>query len=240
MKKCNLLIIATNKYTQFVLPLIESAEKYFLKDCQVTYNIFTDKVDEVSEILDSQTKEIRYLIFPVEHHPWPHATLKRCHFFKLHEQHLIADHHFYIDADTLITAPITSEDILGERVATQHCGFTDQRGSYERNPESTSYVSPEEGVGYYGGGFYGFSNNEFWKFVNTMIKMIDTDASRGIIPEHHDESAANRYWIDNPPTRILTPSYHWPEGCQGLIDRWSQFYECKILLLSKNHSEIRS
>ena len=42
-KKTGLLIIATNKYVDFLQPLIESADKFLLKRYDVTYFIFTNK-----------------------------------------------------------------------------------------------------------------------------------------------------------------------------------------------------
>ena len=41
--KVGLLIIATNKYIQFLQPLIESADNHFLKNQEVTYFVFTNK-----------------------------------------------------------------------------------------------------------------------------------------------------------------------------------------------------
>ena len=43
MKKVGLLVIATNKYTRFLQPLISSADEFFLNDCEVTYFVFTNK-----------------------------------------------------------------------------------------------------------------------------------------------------------------------------------------------------
>ena len=41
--KVGLLIIATNKYTQFLTPLVKSADEHFLPNQEVTYFIFTNK-----------------------------------------------------------------------------------------------------------------------------------------------------------------------------------------------------
>ena len=46
-EQIGLLVVATGKYIQFVQPLIESAEHYFLPTHKRTYFIFTDHVDEV-------------------------------------------------------------------------------------------------------------------------------------------------------------------------------------------------
>ena len=41
-KKVGLLIVATGKYVQFVPPLVDSADKYFCPNHEVTYFVFTD------------------------------------------------------------------------------------------------------------------------------------------------------------------------------------------------------
>jgi histo-blood group ABO system transferase len=230
--KVALLIVATGKYERFIADLCYSAEKFFMAYNAVNFHVFTDK---------EEREWFNYHYHKVEHKPWPYATLNRFHFFKQYEQSLQdTDYLFYIDVDTLIKAPITSE-ILSDRTAVQHCGFVNVRGSYETNPLSTSYVAPDEGSYYFGGGFWGFSKAEFWKFINKAIEMINEDAYKGIVPVHNDESVLNRYLIDNPPTLMLSPSYHYPQSELAYYRKiWKQDYECKILLLDKNHEELRS
>lgn len=241
MKKVNLLIIATAKYIDFLPDLINSAEKYFLKDCKVIYNVFTDRQNDVREMFKNSAISKKLLTHEIDHYPWPYTTLYRYHFFKINFMEMKpSDYYFYIDADTLIKAKISSDDILGDRVGTQHCGYVGSRGTYETDPKSTSYVSTEEGKHYFGGGFWGFSFNEFVKLLDTATDMINADYENKIIPVWHDESVLNRYFIDNPPTKVLTPSYHYPESrIEHYQKRWPEKYECKILLLDKNHEEIR-
>jgi histo-blood group ABO system transferase len=238
--KINLLIVATNKYIQFLPALLASAEKNFLMCDELTYCIFTDKIAEMRPLQVKYGTKIN--LMRVEHKPWPYATLMRCHFFRDYWYNIgeSGDYYFYIDADTLFTDHIKLEDVIGERVGTQHCGFVGRRGSYETNPLSKAYVSPDEGERYYGGGFWGFSKQEFPKFILAATTMIDEDERNGIIPVWHDESVLNRYFIDNPPTKVLNPSYHWPQNRPRLTERWPEQYPCKILLLDKNHLEIRS
>lgn len=226
--KAALLVVATGKYNLYTKSLIISAHEYFMKDCDLFIHIFSDQ------------QTTGWFTHKIEHNPWPASTLNRYHFFKQYESELQGyDYLFYIDVDTLFTAPITSE-ILSDRTAVQHCGFVGVRGSYETNPKSTSYVAKNEGTHYFGGGFWGFSNTEFWKFINKAVAMIDTDKANGIIPVHNDESVLNRYLIDNPPMLILSPSYHYPQSELPYYKKiWKRDYECKILLLDKNHEEVR-
>lgn len=236
--KIGLLIVATNKYTQFLPELIKSLDKHFLINEDVTYCIFTDKIETVFNE-NEQTKR-RLRVFKIDHMAWPGPTLYRFHFFESYKKSFNTfDYYFYIDADTLIKENISSEEIIGDRVGVQHCGFVNKRGSYEGRPTSVCYVGPNEGENYFGGGFWGFSNKEFWKFLKKGIEMIAIDASNGITPEWHDESVLNRYLIDNPPTKILTPSFHYPMNKKNKKS-WKEDYPCKILLLDKDHKEFRS
>ena len=207
MKTVNLLIVATARYTEFLPKLLKSVDENFLPDCALIINIFTDKLGvDFDKMIASLNLECLVYHHYAEHKPWPHATLKRLHFFQNHRYNMpAADYYFYIDADTIVQGEIKSEDVLGERVTVQHCGYTNQRGTYETRPESQSYVKPEEGTHYFGGGFYGFSSEEFWKFVDKAVNMINIDEANGIIPVWNDESVLNRYMIDSPPTKILTP-----------------------------------
>ena len=72
--KIGLLIIATNKYTQFLQKLISSADKYFLHGEDVTYFIFTNHNINI----ETERKVIK---IDVEHKPWPYMTLFRYKIF---------------------------------------------------------------------------------------------------------------------------------------------------------------
>ncbi len=238
-QKICLMVVATGKYTQFLERLLDSAHDNFLKDHDVTFNVFTDKVSDAFNIL--KDKDYKCIYNTVDHRPWPYATLYRFHFMDRYREQMAGyDYYFYIDVDTEIKAGVGNE-ILSERTGTRHCGFMMHRGSYESNPKSSSYVKPEEGEYYFGGGFWGFSNAEFWKFVTVAKEMVDKDTNRGVKPEHNDEAVLNRYFIDNPPTKVLNPSYHYPEGnIDYYRGRWPENYNCIILLLEKNHEEVRA
>lgn len=214
-----LLIVATNKYTEYLPALIESVRKYFPCDiCLFTNKDVDVKVEHICKVRGDA---------------WPYPTLYRYHFFKAYQNKIKDyDHYFYIDADTIIKSHLG--DVLSERTAVTHCGYVGRRGTYESNPLSTSYVGPNEGTTYYGGGFWGFSNKEFWKFIHEAVAMIEIDERKDITPVWHDESVLNRYLINNPPTKVLSPSYHYPEGNEDYYKKiWGRDYECKILLLDK-------
>lgn len=114
--KIGLLIIATNKYTQFLQPLIESADNFFLKDFEVTYFVFTNK-----EINISSSRNI--VKIDVEHKEWPWMTLGRYKIFSdSYEELSKMDYLFYSDVDMRFVNHV-GQEILGDRVATIHMDF---------------------------------------------------------------------------------------------------------------------
>lgn len=169
----------------------------------------------------------------MEHKEWPWMTLGRYKIFTENSKKLSnMDYLYYCDVDMLFVNNVGNE-ILSERVATQHPGYYGTRGTPEIDNRSLACVSPNEKMQYFAGGFNGGSSVEYLKMSKIISNNIDIDYSNGIIAVWHDESHMNRYFIDNPPTKILDPSYCYPES-------WNINFDKKLLALDKNHSDIRS
>jgi histo-blood group ABO system transferase len=226
MKKIGLLIIATNKYTTFIEPLIKSADDNFLNNQEVTYFIFTNKSLELNS-----KRDIKYI--NVEHKDWPWMTLGRYKIFSdSHDELSKMDYLYYCDADMRFVG-VVGDEILSDLVATQHPGYYGTKGTPETSTSSLACVYPNEDMQYFAGGFNGGSSYEYLKMSKKISNNIDIDYSNGIIAVWHDESHMNRYFIDNKPTKILNPSYCYGESMNIPFDK-------KIIALDKNHSEIRS
>lgn len=221
--KIGLLIVATGRYIQFVEPLVKSADKHFCTNHQVTYFVFTDgQVPDHKNIVKIEQKRLG----------WPYDTMMRISMYDKQRDTLEKmDYLFATDADMLFVDTV-GDEIFSDRVATQHPGFVGKRGTYETNSVSTAYVGPREGQQYFAGGFNGGSSKEFLKMAHTITGNINKDLEKNFIAIWHDESHINRYFIDNPPTKILSPSYCYPES-------WNLGYHKRLLALDKNHNEIR-
>lgn len=226
MSKVGLLIICTNKYTRFLDSLLRSADQHFLKNQDVTYFIFTDQEVEIA----TNRKVVGTY---VEHREWPWMTLGRYKIFSEASEELSKmDYLYYCDADMLFVGDI-GDEILSDRVATQHPALFGTRGTPDTNPESLACVYPHEEMQYFAGGFNGGKSEEYLKMANTISNNIDIDYAKGIIALWHDESHFNRYCIDNQPTKILNPSYCYSEYHNPPFER-------KLVALNKNHQELRS
>lgn len=224
--RVGLLLIATNKYVQFVEPLLASMREFFLTGHEVTAFCFTN-MDHAPE----GTTRIH-----IEHKPWPGPTLYRYHNFSNARQAFASmDYLYYCDVDMKFVAPVGNE-VLGELVATNHPGFYNkprQAFSYERRRQSIACVRPNEGSHYFAGGFNGGKKDVFLKMSDTIRGWVDMDQCRRITAVWHDESYQNKYMIQHHPTVILSPSYCYPES-------WDLPFEKKLLALDKNHEEVRS
>ena len=223
--KIGLCVMATGRYDAYALEMIASARHHFCTNHQVTYFLFTDSAQiEADDVV--QVFQPRF--------GWPYDTLMRFSIYDAHNE-LFHDMDFVFatDADMLFVAPV-GDEILEALVATQHPGFIGKRGSYEKtNKSSTAFVSRHEGKQYFAGGFYGGSRDEFLKLIAKAKNQIEIDLKKNFIAVWHDESHLNRYFIDHPPTHILTPSYCYPES-------WDLPYEKKLLALDKNHAKMRN
>jgi len=234
MKIC-FLIIATNKYIQFVEPLIQSIEQYALVEHDRHYLVFTDQ--------QTNFDNPRIHVERITHQPWPAPSLMRYHYF-LQKKDWIEGHDycFYIDADMRVVAPV-AEKILGDIVAVLHPGFWKKKRkkfTYERNPLSTAYVPPEKGTRYYCGGVQGGKSKCYMVVARAIADAVDIDTSNGIVAKWHDESHWNRYLSDYPPTLVMSPSYCYPDCAIKNTKQWElQDLPPLVLALSKDHSEMR-
>lgn len=226
MYNIGLLIIATNKYIDFLEPLLKSTDQFFLKNQNVTYFIFTNK--DISFLKN----ERNIVKVEVEHKNWPWMTLGRYKIFCDNKDLLSKmDYLYYCDVDMKFVDEV-SDEILHERVATQHPCWYETRGTPENNPNSLACVHPHENMQYFAGGFNGGTSEEFLKMSNILSNNIDIDYKNNVVAIWHDESHLNRYFIDNSPTKILSPSYCYGESMEIPFPK-------KILALDKNHFKIR-
>lgn len=225
--KIGLLIIATNKYIDFAVNLINSADQYFLTDQDVEYFLFTDHC----KLEIKSSRKINKI--KINHREWPWMTLGRYKIFNDHKTLLrYQDFLFYCDADMRFDN-IVGDEILNQRVATQHPGYYGTRGTPETNPKSLACVLPSEDMQYFAGGFNGGSSLEYLNMAEVLSGNIQHDYNNNIIAVWHDESHINRYFIDNPPTKILDPGYCYGESLKPP-------FTPRLIALDKNHQELRS
>jgi histo-blood group ABO system transferase len=222
-------IIATNKYIQFVQPLVDSIEKYFLVDHDITVNLFTDQ----DAVIYHNRTDIK--IHKIPSYGFPDATLLRYHImFGIDYD---CDYIYYLDADMLIN-DFVGEEILGSLVAVRHPGYfiEPKSGSWETRIESEACVKPSERKKYYAGGFQGGRTGNYILAMEAIIIDIDIDTKRGVTAIWHDESHWNKLLVDfGSGIHELNPSYCMPQAWSKRVYSKIQHLPAKILALEKSN-----
>ena len=223
--KTGVILIATGeKYHKYITPVMQSIKDNFKPTTDVAVFLFTDAEHKYTEKQFYQPDL-----------GFPGSTLWRFRTILKQEKELAKmDYLYYMDIDMLVVDKI-GDEILSDLVATLHPGYVNSCGEYETNPKSLAYVADGEKKQYFCGGFNGGKATVFLKMAHKLGKNIGLDYGKDIVAIWHDESHLNRYMIDNPPTKILSPSYCYPEPPEDLNykRKWEEEYTPKIYALNK-------
>ncbi len=244
--KVALVCVCVNpNYWQYIGPMIQSAQKYFLNNHDVEYLLWSDMPEHIN---------YGATLFPIDPVQWPYPTLMRYHLFLQQEEKLKEyDYVFYCDADMLFVNYV-GDEILGSGITcAEHPMYALKRlfiPPYEPNPESSAYI-PRSGhitVDEYGkpwfkplysaGGFQGGITESFIKAMKWCKRSIDADFARNYIAIWNDESHWNRYLFEHPPAIILSPSYIYPDSLikEYYEPIWGCSYTPRLVTLTKKFS----
>lgn len=208
-KRIAVLYIATGRYIVFWKNFYKSCEKYFLKNYQKDYFVFTDS----TEFAYSNKNNVN--IIHQEHLGWPYDTMLRFDMFLRKKNELLQyDYIYFFNANIEFIAPINEEVLPNNKneglVVQLHpaCLFVKNpdKYAYDRNPNSQAYIPLGHGKYYFAGGLNGGKANEYIKMCEKCSQMIHTDMSNNIIPLWHDESILNKYMLDKTP--LILPVYY--------------------------------
>lgn len=224
LHKTVLIFIATgDRYQKYVRPVIDGANRFFPPHDTL---LFTDRNQDIAGVDQVMIRPRGY----------PGETLYRYHTILLAEKYLeLHEHVFYSDIDMEFVGQIGQEIFSDGITATLHPGhIQDAVKPVETNPYSTACAIGAKN--YYCGGFNGGTRQSFLAMAQTIARNVDDDADTGIVAKWHDESHLNKYLMDNPPAKVLSPSYCYPSNEQRawFIEKWGgQDYERKIVCIDK-------
>jgi hypothetical protein len=229
--KIGILYICTGKYDIFWKDFYLSCEKYFIRDAEKEYFVFTDAPQVEFEEGNNKIHKIFQ-----KNLGWPGNTLKRYDIFLgIKEKFLNFDYIFFLNANLLFLEEIKEAEFLpdGEKklVACLHPGyFAKKKGefAYERDSESSAFIPKGQGLNYFAGGINGGETKDFIIAMEIIAGNIKRDEEKGITAIWHDESHWNWYLNNNPQiVKTVSPSFLYPEG-------FNLPFEPKILIRGKN------
>lgn len=201
-----------------------------------TYLDYADRLMESAQKYFKPSDDIILRVIPGDE-GWPNGTMYRYH--HLAQNMPFADYVFLCDADMRFEAEVGPE-ILGRFTATEHPGYVNRIPEdlpFEQRRESCCCVVPDENSRYYCGGFVGGLWVSMYVIASMISAMIDTDATAGITPIWHDESALNKILNRQKPHKTLDPSYCYPDNDVWYQTIWRKPYERKLVAIDKTAAE---
>ncbi len=211
----------------------------------------TQRLDTVVNGLTDVMQDKTITFIPTESVDWPFPTLLRYNLFLQKEKELSSyDYIFYCDVDMQFVGYVGDEilPVKGITAALHPMYAIDKKywPPYEPNKESASYI-PRPGLViqdegkprfmpmYFAGGLQGGTATEFIDAMKECKKIIDADLSKQYIPIWNDESAWNKYLLNNPPSLVLNPSYIYPDSLieEYYVKLWGCNYPPKLKTLTK-------
>ena len=127
MKQLTIFSVATDRYLEFWVDLVNSAEEFLAKDLTVQWIIFTNRGSEIPQKLTTKLgKDL--LIADFASVPWPMPTLLRYELLTSVKQSIEGEIVIHLDADMLFTGEVSRNDLIeaigGNDVAlVRHPGF---------------------------------------------------------------------------------------------------------------------
>ncbi|WP_089957961.1 hypothetical protein [Limnohabitans sp. 2KL-3] len=227
--KVAILFICTGDYWRFWEGFRQSADKFFMTDCEKSYFVFSDK-----SRVDFSGADI---VVPQDNLGWPLNTLQRFRMFgRIKSELSTFDRLVFLNANCQFLKPISGIEFFGQDtdiVACHHPGFFNKQPeqfTYERRLDSTAHVS--DGKVYVAGGLMGGTSTAFIKACEELDQNIESDFDKGLLALWHDESHWNAFINQRASAlglrvHFLNPSYLYPEG-------WHIPFEPRILLREKS------
>lgn len=215
-----ILYIGTGEYIKLWKGFFLSFEKNFLPDTEKEYYVFTD----AKEIFEENKLKVHKMY--QENLGWPNNALKRYEILlRIEDELRNYQYAFFMNANMYCIRPVYSHEILPEKdelVVVEHLDFVGKNRAdftYERNPCSEAYIPLKEGEVYVYSGVNGGSIDTYLKMLHCLKTRTEEDSRNNITAIWHDESHLNRYIIDYPKYKLLSPSYNYREGACSSYER---------------------
>jgi len=212
--KVGIIFIGTKLYAGFFKGFYDRVNRYFMKDSNKTFFVFTDQPNHPYFNVSNVN------IHSVKHHDWPYVTLYRFKFMNKAANELAnMDYIIFIDADLWPIEETKFSEIFPENhphdfFGVQHPGFINQPGTFEDNPKSKAYAYDEKYdiSNYWQGCFWGGKSKPILEMISELETWVDEDMSNDIIAKWHDESHMNKFFLKNKERTItLHPGFALPE-----------------------------
>lgn len=216
MKRIGILYIGIGKYVLLWDGFIKSAEKYLFPDAEKHYFVFTDRDDHIKEC---KINIDNISIIHQDDLGWPKNVLYRYKMLLTIKEELSdLDYLFFFNGNTIFNRTIYTHELVPTQEENYisclywhyfYAGKLNDTFPYERNKESTAYISYGKGKFYYQAGLVGGRSTEYLDLLEWGKTAVEEDERNGIVSV--DEPYLNRYLLDREPVKVLNTMYGKPE-----------------------------
>jgi hypothetical protein len=223
LKSIGIIYIGIGEYIKFFEDFYYGAEAFFFSDVEKHYFLISDFTFWDASLFKNK-KNIIYVRVRTCSWPWP--TLNRFGYvLHLASSGALEKYQniFFFNANCRFISKVDNSSMLeSQLLATLHPGYFDaprHRFTYESRPESTAYISSDQGFHYFAGGFQGGQTDFFIESYRACYNMLQDDIRAKIIAIWHDESYWNRHIYDlqkigKTAISIAGPEHLYPIGSQ--------------------------
>ena len=111
MKCLTIFSVATDRYLEFWLELLQSAEQFLDKDLNVQWILFTNRENDIPRVI-SQRLGANLVTVRFESSPWPMPTLLRYELLTKAADKIEGEIVMHLDADMLFADSLTKNDLI--------------------------------------------------------------------------------------------------------------------------------
>lgn len=251
MPTFTVLVIATNRYINFLPSLLTSIDQNLFLDSTGQVMVFTNhneiSVNEISDRVSVQKVLIPNL-------GWPDATLKRYAIFTEHWGKISGDYVIYIDVDAVVVGKpllrVIVDDLNSHNsdiFVVRHPGYfrrdwktwiaaRRKSGIWETRRESMAFVPLFSRRTYVAGGVWGGKRSALYRMISQLKINVEIDLQKEIVAIFHDESHLNN-WVTKHHVLKLSPAWVFAPGYENLlgiepiievIHKPEEFFEARI------------
>ncbi|XP_029282266.1 N-acetyllactosaminide alpha-1,3-galactosyltransferase-like [Cottoperca gobio] len=231
-------VFAVGRYLDaYLKTFLTSAEKHLMLGLQVTYYVFTDLPENVTNIKLAPNRNLK--VIKVEKHGrWQDISMMRMKTISDAIESEIRHHCRYVfcfDVDQEFKGRFGSE-ALGDSVALLHAWFyklPNNTFTYDRNPKSKAFM--QAGDYYYHAAIFGGLSENVKNLTDYCYSSIMEDKLNNVEALWHDESHLNKYFWLHKPSRLLSPEYCWDPH----IINNSDIKVTRLIWAPKNYKALR-
>jgi histo-blood group ABO system transferase len=130
--KLAIITVATGKYLEYWMDLVRSVNKQDFSNIEISYNIFTDRIQDAKNFSDS-VLNIKIIVQEINSQDWLDGTIMRYSHYRKYFRLITGDVILHLDADMLVVDRFAENLIDEVKKNTGKLSFVQHPGYWRKN-----------------------------------------------------------------------------------------------------------